>query len=343
MGFPIRVTIEDQTRPIPQRAFGIPLILGDTKEEAYAEYEDLAAVGEAYGASDPEYLMASRIFGQTPRVDRIAIRSIERSNEDPDPEELTEALSELIEAHNSWYFLLSTGREAVLGDTAALASFAAGANKLFVAGHEVTATAEVLADRAGTINSRRTGIIAHTNPALYADAGLVGKIAPFTPGSRTWKFKTIDGVGAADWTTAQVSLLKAGNVIPYINRMGVAITDDGKATDGSFLDITQIIDYLTARIQESTFGLMVNHGKIPYDDTGIALVSGSLRAVLQAAFADGLIADDGAGNGMFEVTAPARADVPANTRANRILPDIRFRATVAGAVHEVEVEGVLEV
>jgi len=42
------------------------------------------------------------------------------------------------------------------------------------------------------------------------------------------------------------------------------------------------------------------------------------------------------------ITVPAVADVDPNDKANRLLPDVEFEATLAGAVHKVKIHGVVK-
>src|SRR5690606_41725371 len=60
--FRSEIIITDQTRPLSQRGFGLPLIFGTTKAHPYTEYTSLAAVAEDFDATDPEYLAAQAIL-----------------------------------------------------------------------------------------------------------------------------------------------------------------------------------------------------------------------------------------------------------------------------------------
>jgi hypothetical protein len=46
---------------------------------------------------------------------------------------------------------------------------------------------------------------------------------------------------------------------------------------------------------------------------------------------------------MWSVTAPKRSEIAANAIANRVLPDVKFEFTLAGAIHSVTVRGVISV
>ena len=60
-----------------------------------------------------------------------------------------------------------------------------------------------------------------------------------------------------------------------------------------------------------------------------------MRAALQLGVGNAIITDD------FTVTVPLAADVPAADKANRLLPDMKFNAKLAGAIHSTEIDGVV--
>lgn len=72
----VNVQVTRQTAAITQAGFGTPLILGPNAEFAQTEirtYTTLAAVAEDFATSDAEYVMANKLFSQTPRPERIKI------------------------------------------------------------------------------------------------------------------------------------------------------------------------------------------------------------------------------------------------------------------------------
>ena len=77
--------------------------------------------------------------------------------------------------------------------------------------------------------------------------------------------------------------------------------------------------------------------KIPFTDHGIAIIESEIRAQLLEGVSAGYINDD------FVITVPKAREVSANNRANRILPDIKFTATLQGALHKVTVAGVVSI
>ena len=55
-----------------------------------------------------------------------------------------------------------------------------------------------------------------------------------------------------------------------------------------------------------------------------------------------IIAVDADGNGIWDVDAPDAEDISDVDKGNRILPDVEFEVTLAGAIHEVSISGVLQ-
>lgn len=252
---------------------------------------------------------------------------------------LLASLDELVETRDDWYFLLSTDRAAE--DIEELASWVAANHKLYVACPDEN-VADTIA-LAGVLASDRTALIYHDDPDSCPDAAWVGRCAPELPGSITWKFKTLDGIAPADVTTTNVSDLHAANVQTYVQKYGVNQTSEGKVTSGEYIDVIRSQDFVEARLSEAISRLLFTSPKVPFDNRGIALVVAEVLSVMQLATGQGIIARDNDGNGIFEVTAPDISEVSANDKANRNLPNVHFAFTLAGAVHQVEVRGVIQV
>ncbi|MDO4719640.1 MAG: DUF3383 family protein [Peptostreptococcaceae bacterium] len=67
------VNITKLTRAVHQRGFGLILIYDTEHDQPYALYDNIAAVAEAFPVTSKAYKIASRIFGQTPRPQQVAI------------------------------------------------------------------------------------------------------------------------------------------------------------------------------------------------------------------------------------------------------------------------------
>ena len=336
----VEIIISDQTRPLTQRGFGLPLIFGTTKAHPYTEYTSLPAVAEDFQPTDPEYLAAQAIFRQSPNPGRVAIYGVERTT----PGDLTTALNELVQQHNDWYWLVFAPRQLEgaddLGD---LADWVAAAGKFAVFTNEPGMTASQIVAQAQGLNSSRVIYFAHTKPDDYPDVALVGRMAPLQPGSATFKFKTLDGVSEATFSTTEIGQLHDAGVITYVRKFGVLQTSEGYVTDKTYADIQLAKDWLKARMEERISRVLFVNEKIPYDNIGIAQIIDPIRSTLQQATGLGIIARNDDGTGQFTVRAPRWEDVDPTDRANRILPDVYWDAVLAGAVHRVRVSGVVRV
>ena len=155
-------------------------------------------------------------------------------------------------------------------------------------------------------------------------------------GSTTWAFRQLSGVTATNHSDNVIAALDSKNVNFYRTVAGVNITDSGKMVGGSWIDEIVISRWLTARLQEAVFGLLVRTRKVPQNNKGIALVESQIRSVLDQAVANDAI------NAGYIVTVPNIATISDNDKANRILGDFSFTATLAGAVHRVVIYGSLE-
>jgi hypothetical protein len=185
----------------------------------------------------------------------------------------------------------------------------------------------------------RTFLYFHPTTEQFPHAASLGKNLPKDPGSITWKFKSLTGVSFQEYTAAELTELRAKNVEHYIRLAGNNISAEGKMIGGEFIDITRFIDWLTARLQENVFRAMISLDKIPFTDQGIGVVENEVRGVLKNGIAVGGLA----ATPEPTVTVPLASEVDANDKANRLLPDVNFTATLAGAIHATEIRGTVSV
>src|SRR5690606_4611063 len=134
----VEIVITDQTRPLTQRGFGLPLIFGTSGAEPYKEYVSIQAVAEDYPETSEEYKAAVAIFRQSPSPSRVAIYSIDRQT--PTPGDLAAALNQLVQQHNDWYWLVFAPRAHEDTDLEELADWVAGAGKFAVVTNEAGAS-----------------------------------------------------------------------------------------------------------------------------------------------------------------------------------------------------------
>lgn len=185
----------------------------------------------------------------------------------------------------------------------------------------------------------RTYCIYSESQGDHAAAVWMGNRFPFDPGSSTWAYKPLSGVTVDSLSAGFVSAVKAKSGNVYTTFAGLPVTEEGKMAAGEWIDVIRGRDWLVARIRERVFGLLANAPKVPFTDPGIDQVKAQVAAQLQ----------EGIGNLYLAaspepiVTAPLAADVSDANKTARLLPDVAFEATLAGAIHATNISGVLKV
>ena len=245
---------------------------------------------------------------------------------------------------DGWYaLLLDSNSEA---EILAAAAFVEARKKIFICNTSDTdvvdnvVTNDVMSDLQSFSYARTAIIYSQARLLNWSGAAWSGNRLPSDPGSSTWAFKTLASVQVdGNLTGGQVSVVesKGGNVYRAI--AGVNVTTFGITASGEYIDVTRFIDWLDARIKERIFGVLINNPKVPYTDSGVDLMRAQVLAQLnQGITAGGLAADPAP-----VVTAPLVKDIDPADKAARVLPDMFFTATLAGAIHQLVITGVLSV
>jgi hypothetical protein len=242
---------------------------------------------------------------------------------------------------DAFYAVLLTST--VFADQLTCAAWTESQKKIYLTRSNVAgilaATTTDIAARLHALSYHRSAVMYYGSTDDYRDAAWAGACLPLDPGSETWKFKTLVGVVPDSLTTTQITNAQGKRCNLYRTIGGINVTSEGYAASGRFLDQTRGIDWLEARLQEDVFQVLATTPKVPYTDAGVMLITAPIRARLANGVAVGLLADDPAPT----VTAPLVADVNVTDRANRLLPDVTFSATLAGAIHSVQIAGVVSV
>ncbi len=256
-------------------------------------------------------------------------------------ESWTEALNNILLTDEDWYCLLATTR--VKSEILELAAIIETKIKLYISCSEdsdaptssTTDTASELQD----LSYDRTSYIYSTDEANFPEAAWAGGQLPENPGSITWKFKTLVGISPDSLTTAQVGYLKAKSANFYETVGGQnIITSDAVVASGEYIDIIRGIDWLQARIGEDVYAVFINSKKVPYTNKGVSLLANPLRArLLNAASPSVSLITEAS----IVVSEPDVANALTADKANRLLKELNFSATLQGAVHKVEINGKL--
>lgn len=336
----VNVQISSETASVTQAGFGTPLILAEGQNwpervRTYTSASDMLEDG--FTSSDPAYRAAAAILGQNPRVPSVKVAM---ASDDPEVD-LPDDLAAISAIDDDWYGL-TLALAAADDDVVDVAAYVETQRKLF----GVTVSDEEALDPSSTedLAARlKAGGYARTfaiySESEFAAAALMGRCFPLDPGSETWAFKTLAGITPSKLTATQENTLRQKSCNWYSTVGGVSITREGVTASGEYIDIVRGVDWLQARMQEAIFGTLVRSPKVPFTDPGIAVVETQVRAVLSMGVGAGLLAEDPAP----VVQVPRAQDVPANDRAQRKLTGIRFNATLAGAIHALEIQGTVTV
>lgn len=343
----VEVNITRQTTSVAVAAFNVPLILSQfatskttttfTRARVYGSVAEMASDG--WASTDAVYKIANAIFSQNPSVNKIVV-----GRKDSGDASIDAALNAIANENNDWYGVVVD--QAMVANFADVASWVETAKKFAifwitdVNAYDSTKSTD-LASVLKLANRNRSAVVWHSTTAGgadYPDAAWMGEGFPYEPGTSTWAYKTLNGVTPDTLLASQETALKGKNCNYYTTVGGVSITQEGKVASGEYIDIIIGTDWIEARLREAVYSALVNNRKIPYDDTGIAMIEGLVKGVLNEAASKGILQADS-----IAVTVPKYADIPQADKLARKLPDVKFSALYQGAIHSVTINGTISV
>jgi len=207
---------------------------------------------------------------------------------------------------------------------------------------------KVIAGTAGNValtlkvgSAGRTGVIWNQDLDWKLAAGILGQRLTAVPGADTWHLKNVTGPLPSDFLTAtQIANLETARVSYYQTLAGLPLLFWGTiAKPGVYFDQVRGRDWLNNTVQINIVAKLSSVEKVPFTDQGIEIVKGAILAAMSQGVKNGYIAATPAPS----VSAPAAADVDPIDRGNRLLPDVTFQYTEAGAIHGVVVQGTVQV
>jgi hypothetical protein len=258
------------------------------------------------------------------------------------------ALAAIVLADSDWYGLLLADRST--SDAQACMAWTESNNRLFgyadstaalkdsTLANDVTSLG-YYADSHGYARSFVLALSAAETENAVATA--MGRCFSANPGSLTWCFKSLEGVAVDTLTPTQQTNVWAKSANTYQTVSGHAIMQKGTTGSGEYIDVIQGVDWMTARIMEEVYGLLVRSDKVPFTDKGIARLEAKVRGVLEQAtssaynFLEAFNPDLG-----DYFTTMKASDVSANDKALRDFSGgIGWSRRLAGAVHSMSFTG----
>jgi hypothetical protein len=250
----------------------------------------------------------------------------------------------LEQSFNDWYFLINTRRSTEaeqLQDITQSASFIEPRLKMYFYALDqasmLTAVTTDIGNVLKALSYNRTAGMYSDDQALYPECAWIGRVAPETPGSVTWKFWQLAGITPDNLSSNDITNLKAANLNFFEAVAGAnIISSEAKVASGEFIDTIRGSDKLATRMAERIFVTLVNAKKVPLTNDGGATIENDMRAELQISVDDGFLVGDS-----IIVTVPDASTLSPADKSERFYSDITFSGDFQGAAHKVGIAGTL--
>ncbi|MBG6242987.1 MAG: DUF3383 family protein [Candidatus Symbiopectobacterium sp. Dall1.0] len=182
----------------------------------------------------------------------------------------------------------------------------------------------------------------------YPEISILGRAATVNfNGSKTaltLAYKQLPTITAANLNPGQFEALREINANAFIKVGSTAIYMDGKMADGTWFDTVQGVDWLEGEIGSNVFNVFYQTTtKIPFTDSGVAIVNQAVTSALEKGVTNGLIAPGYDSEGTFYDKGYKVTSVPIETlrqtKGARIWEGTSFIAIGAGALHGAVING----
>lgn len=259
------------------------------------------------------------------------------------PETVATAMARAEQSTSSFFFLLCDSHTDT--DIEAMAAYAESNRKIYVTSDDdadviTSATTDIASDLQDNSYNNTLFVASKDASTQFPEAAVVGAWAGTNPGSSTLWGKTLKGVSIQDYTATEAGFAKSKNANVYINRGKVGFFEDGQMASGQFADIIRGALWLEITMEEDIFAFLKRKSdlgkKVPYTDLGISMIGNVMRKRLDIGVKNGFLES-------YKLLPPKAADQPDNDKANRVLADFPFEATVAGAFQDITIRGYLTV
>jgi hypothetical protein len=282
------------------------------------------------------YRNAAKQFSQSPHIGKIYV-GIKLTDEN-----WTDALTACLNHNDDWYAVEAHAVD--MEEQQEVALWIQSAEKLggIASGDPAIANDDTgdIADWLKLNNIDRVFCFYHPDVETSSDpfpvSALFGKLLTKHPGSATWALKGLNAVPTVRLTAGQRKRVTDKNAMIYTSVAGMPITRWGKAGSGEYIDIIHGLDWLKARLQSLVFTPLVQQDKVPFEDDGITSLVDMVRAGLDEGVKYKILKKGG-----YTIDAPMCDDVPDSDKAERNLPDVKFRAPISGAIHKTAIDGTI--
>lgn len=352
----ISVNVTRETKILSERAFGTMLIIGPNgtftgRSKLYGEEEqDTLAAELTGGTAAMEYIQASTVFSQEQHIPSVLV-----GKKLVGDATWTAALNAIKNENANFFGVVTTSR--TLADQKEVADWCQANGRVCIL---VSSDSDIIDEtdlvdltsiawyvKANSLSN--VSVLFDTNAATKAmDAACMGYFLALVPGSYTGAFKTLTGVTVNNLSESQSANAHSKYCSTYEEVLDNAKTFFLWTGSGEFFDIIHFAYWLVARIQEANLRILFNTLKSPMTDGGITGHENATQGVLELGITNGGISpqkfdENGKQVGGYWTKFPKIEEVPSNNKAARRVSGAKFRAWLAGAIHSVEINGVLTV
>lgn len=313
------VNIQRKTVGVSERGFGTILIF-DPSQDINFKYITAENVKD-FSTESKLYKMASRLFMQKPQPQEVAVVGKNGA--------AVEGFKKVLEETNDFFFLTCTDNsvETIKG----LSNLCQVNNKVYAVTVNDYEDAKKLFEEVYD----NTFVMYHDDSDSFV-AEALAVVMSYKIGGKTAKFKTLQGVKAANVSLTQVNELHKSNLFTYVEKLGVLQTSEGKMLSGEYIDVILGEYWIRFRMEERMQRLALTQDKIPYTNRGIGMLVGVAELVLTEAVAMGIVEE-----GQYRVDYKVREDVDSNEVALRKYDYILWTAMLQGAIHTGQISGIL--
>lgn len=191
--------------------------------------------------------------------------------------------------------------------------------------------------------SERVVAIVYAGASDYVNAAVVGESAGRAAGSFTYKNLVLQNVEAEDYSPAEVEAIHDAGGICILKKAGDVVTSEGTTTDGEYIDIVDSKDYIISNIVYQVQKALNDNAKLPFDNIGISQIESIVTGVLADAYGQGIIATNADGTPAYSTTFATREETSASDISNRTYNGGHFSFKFAGAIHNGQINGVVEI
>lgn len=349
----VEVNITRQSSFVKEASFNVPLILGYNSLPAFnnmpvisfTDPSDLLDSSIGFTSTSKEYLLAQQIFAQQPSISQFMVgkRKVSTINTTEPVKsvfKIAEDLDEINKINSGWYALF-------LADFAEDKDLLLAAKWIEASKNKIASFRSIdrnildstkltdISNSLSAVGFNRSMLTYHQTANEFPDAAILGKYLSKKPGTYCLAHKGLESVTAQNITDREFKAIQDANCNVYTDILGVSSYQDGRVLHKStnFMDNTITEDALKSAIQAKIFGAFRLVDKVPYDNTGLEIISTQIKSVLSQ-----FEKDKGIMPG-WEVYIPKIEDIPAIDRQKRELKNIKFNAILNGAIQKVKING----